>query len=673
VSILPVTETCARCGAQLVTIAHTAVCAACSFEAGIGEELAGAARIGSYELVDPPLDRGGTGLVFIAHNQLSEGLVALKIARPELLESADMIAAFRNGLRIQQALRELPGIVSTYELGTSDDGRPYSVMPLLGGGTLAAPDNRARYSDPSRAIELVIDLARAVHSAHQRGVLHCDLKPQNVLFDDAGAPFVSDFGFARLLESAPFTRGASLHGGTPGWMSPEQARGDALTTATDVFSLGVLLYWLLSYELPFGDGDDFEQRVQHEPHRPLAASYRGRFRWELEQICDRALHKAPEQRYPSAFALAQDLERAIQGKPIEAELRRPMRRSWKWMLRHKLATAAALELCVLVACLPLIPLSVVGEVKGTIRAQLAFAAQTQAGAVIGELRALAERLEQLAREPEIAALIEHADPYAPPRALTERGFDGLSVFSATGTLRARWPRPWTRHPSLDFPFRDYFQGQLAIAKRAAHEVYVARSFYSTGDEEPMLGMSTPLYEGQRPIGALIGRTRARATFGAMHMSCGERGSCTTALLGPRDRDSAAQAMPDAIYMLAAPGLGEGQALMLDAARAKQICARLPCAPAGAHQLDAPSTIEPLVLEDYEDPITRVRSMAALMPVGGTGLIVVVSTPDNALAAISERMTDRIKQLLWLQVALGCGLLIAAAATPLFARPPKRWV
>jgi len=74
-----------------------------------------------------------------------------------------------------------------------------------------------------------------------------------------------------------------------------------------------------------------------------------------------------------------------------------------------------------------------------------------------------------------------------------------------------------------------------------------------------------------------------------------------------------------------------------------------------------------VLEDYEDPITRVRSMAALMPVGGTGLIVVVSTPDNALATISERMTDRVKQLLWLQVALGCGLLIAAVGGPLIAR------
>lgn len=646
---------CPRCSAVLATADHGLSCIACLYEAALEE----GPRVGHYELLSV-LDRGGTGVVHLAAHVEHDGLVALKIIRQELASDADLVAAFRNGLRIQHALRGLPNIAGMDELGTSARGEPYGVMRVLLGGTLAG--HAAHYRKrPRLALELVVTLARAVHRAHQRGVLHCDLKPDNVLFNEDDEPFVTDFGFAHVLESPELVPGTEVRGGTRGWMSPEQFGDAALTTATDVFSLGALLFWLLSGDAPFGKGQDFEARAREQPSPRLHPLYRGPARWELDQICSRALAKQPEQRYASAAALADDVERVLRGEPIEAERRMLPRRAFKWMRRHQLATVAVLELALLVAWLPLIPLSVVGEVRENTRDQLTTLAQAQASAVIGELRAHEQRLLQLAHEPAIGALVDHFDPYDPPAVLAARGFDGLSVFTRDCVLRARWPMPWLKHARLDFMFRDYCRGQVELAQRRAREVYVARTFHSTGDEEPMLGISTPLYEGDELRGVLVGRTRARGTFGALHMSCGKHSACSTALLGPRDRDSEAEPMPSALYVLAAPGLSEGRSLMLDAQLARRTCKRLPCAPKPSPQLDRPSKVEPLQIDDYIDPITGARAMAALAPVGGTGLIAVVSTSDNALASIGDRMTERLEQLLWIQVALGCGLLLAAIA------------
>src|SRR6185436_16589591 len=123
--------------------------------------------------------------------------------------------------------------------GAHEDGRPYAGMPWLEGGALADDDVRARYTQPRAALELMTKLATAVHAAHQRGVLHCDLKPENVLFRGDGEPCVSDFGLARVLAGSDLARGVGFAGGTPGWMSPEQVQAGELTVASDVFSLGM--------------------------------------------------------------------------------------------------------------------------------------------------------------------------------------------------------------------------------------------------------------------------------------------------------------------------------------------------------------------------------------------------------------------------------------------------
>jgi serine/threonine protein kinase len=654
--------TCPACGVERVRTEHGELCAVCLFSAGVGAP----ETVGSYELVQR-LEAGGTGIVYIAARDDQDGFCAIKIARPELLVNDDAIAAFRNGLRIQHALHGLPGILSTRELGMHHDGRPYAVMPLLEGGTLADRELRERHQKPEAALALIIKLARAVQLAHERGVLHCDLKPENVLFSANGDPFVSDFGLARVLEHSKLARGATFAGGTRGFMSPEQVQQQELTTASDLFSLGVMLYWLLARRLPFSDGDDYERRVVEEAEMPLRKLYAGKLAWELEQICARALRKRPGQRYRSAAELVDDLERARDGRPIQAERGRPVRRAAKWMRRHNLAALAAVELCMLLVYLPLMPISVFREVKSTIREQIRFSAGAQAGAVMNELRASVPRIEELALDAEVRHLVNHPDSYQPPPELAARiaGFDGLSVFSAEGILRARFPAPIVRHPTLDFAFRDYFQGQLRNALAQKRDVYVARAFHSTGDEEPMLALSAPLYEGGKYVGFLVARTRARATFGAVQMNCGGHGSCMTALLGPRDRDHKEDPMSDSIYVLAAPGLADGQEKMLDARLAQTICARLPCQPAASNQFQPRSTAETIMVDDYEDPISHTRSMAALAPVGGTGLIVVVATPNNALDAITERMVEQIKSFLWIPLLLGLALLAAVIAVPAF--------
>jgi hypothetical protein len=192
---------------------------------------------------------------------------------------------------------------------------------------------------------------------------------------------------------------------------------------------------------------------------------------------------------------------------------------------------------------------------------------------------------------------------------------------------------------------------------------VARAFHSTGDEKPVLALTTALYDGNERIGVLSGWVRARATFGAVQMNCGAQGHCMTALLGPRDRDHRGDPLPDSIYLLAAPGLADGQELMLDSTSAHAICKQLPCEPAATGQFDVPDRPRGLVLDDYEDPISHVRSLAAFAPVGRTGLIVVVATPNDALDAITMRMVDRIKTFLWVPLAIGLVLLACVIVWP----------
>jgi hypothetical protein len=258
-------------------------------------------------------------------------------------------------------------------------------------------------------------------------------------------------------------------------------------------------------------------------------------------------------------------------------------------------------------------------------------------------------------------VVAHDDLFTPPPQLQglERGVDAVYALAADGVLRARTPKPQVSHYDvLNYGFRDYFLTQLRLVAAGRPDVYISRAFRSVGDRSLVLGFSAPLFDpAGKHVGVVCAAVKARATFGAVQMNCAGNGDCMTALLGPRDREAAGQALPDAISVLAAPGLADGEEKNLDPSLMRRVCGHLSCVPSDHDQFSRPNTA-PLVIDGYRDPISHVSAIAAFAPVGQTGLIVVVATPDSAVRALTTQMTGRVKEFLWVPLLLG-GLLFGA--------------
>jgi tetratricopeptide (TPR) repeat protein/predicted Ser/Thr protein kinase len=264
------------------------------------------------------LGRGGFGQVFLAHDPQRNKEVAVKV----LLRSDPRAKArFAREVSATTRLRH-PNIVAVFESG-EHEGRPFLVMDFVPGDTLDKLTLRERALSVSRAAELMRDVARGVAYAHSQGVLHRDLKPDNVLVDRAGAPRLLDFGLALLADSGDrlSRTGAAL--GTPSYMAPEQAVGGRADERTDVYGLGATLYYTLTGEGPFDNHSNpllAVHRVRPEPPSKLNA----RVPPALDAICLRALAKEPAKRYANAEALLVDLDaylagsQDVGGRPFEA-------------------------------------------------------------------------------------------------------------------------------------------------------------------------------------------------------------------------------------------------------------------------------------------------------------------------------------------------------------------
>jgi serine/threonine-protein kinase len=259
---------------------------------------------------------GGMGIVFRARNVKSGQTVAVKMLRSDDRAIPDAARRFQREVRCLASL-DHPNIVKAYESGVTD-GVPYLVMEYLGGGSLAKKLNGATMP-PREAATLLEAMAGAVHHLHNRGYIHRNLKPHDILFTADGTPKLIDLGLARRIgqEDADSAEGTVV--GTPSYMAPEQAAGrvSALGPATDVYGLGTILYECLAGRPPF-EGPTVMETLQRvgswEPVPPRSLNKQADS--EIEDICLRCLRKSPAERYATAEEVADDLRRYLDGKPV---------------------------------------------------------------------------------------------------------------------------------------------------------------------------------------------------------------------------------------------------------------------------------------------------------------------------------------------------------------------
>src|SRR5262245_4773109 len=305
-----------------------------------------------YEIV-AELGRGGMGIVYHARQCSLKRPVALKMVLAGLHDDAAARQRFRTEAAAVARLQQ-PNVVQIYEVG-EHDGRPFLALEFVDCGNLSR--KTAGRPQPQReAARLTETLARAVHYTHTRGILHRDLKPNNVLLTAGGTPKITDFGLAKVLDAdVGQTRPDTLLG-TPSYMAPEQAAGGAMTVGTpaDVYSLGAILYELLTGRPPFRGPTALEtlELVRNSEPVPPRWLQRSVCR-DLETVCLKCLEKDPGKRYPSAEALADDLARFLDGQPVSARPVSVWERVWRRARRYPVFIArvsvVAAALCMLVA------------------------------------------------------------------------------------------------------------------------------------------------------------------------------------------------------------------------------------------------------------------------------------------------------------------------------------
>ena len=384
-----VISVCEKCGAKISADAPQGVCPACLLQLGLGllddkdhdvtdatpvsrerdsERVAKMlADFGDYELLEE-IGRGGQGVVYRARQKSLNRTVALKVIGLGPWATETHLKRFRREAEAAASLNH-PFIVPIHEVGERE-GCCYFSMNFVEGGQL---DEVVRGEPMSirQAAELIAKVARTVNYAHEHGILHRDIKPGNILLDVKGEPHLTDFGLARLLEDeGSVTRTLEVMG-TPSYMAPEQAAGEhtKFGKGTDVYGLGAVLYQLLTGHPPFAGGTTYETIklvLDTEPRQPRL--WNRKIDRDLSTICLKCLEKDPKRRYPSALALAEDLDHWLKHEPIQAKPSGFFTHSRKWVRRNP-STAVLVTVLVAVAIgsgvmvwnrksVPLIPKSV---------------------------------------------------------------------------------------------------------------------------------------------------------------------------------------------------------------------------------------------------------------------------------------------------------------------------
>jgi tetratricopeptide (TPR) repeat protein len=328
------------------------------------------AEIGGFRILGK-LGEGGMGIVYEAEQRSPQRRVALKIVRGGHFVDDQYLRMFRRETETLARLTH-PNIAALYEAGRTDDGRHFFTMELVLGETLAAWARQHLGGDAPSAAQVrerlrqFVTICQAVNYAHQRGVIHRDLKPSNIVVTEAG-PKILDFGLARITDAdvagaSVMSEVGTIHG-TLSYMSPEQTRGDSrdIDLRSDVYSLGVVLYELLSGTLPYSTrGMSVVQAIRaicEEPPKPLDLDA------DLSTIVMKALEKEPDGRYQSAAALAEDVERYLENQPILAHPPSTMYQLQKLVARHRGMVGAAGMIAALLVALGVTMVVQAGRVR----------------------------------------------------------------------------------------------------------------------------------------------------------------------------------------------------------------------------------------------------------------------------------------------------------------------
>jgi hypothetical protein len=275
--------------------------------------------LGKYQL-QAEIGRGGMGIVYRGYDPALRRPVAIKLLPQQLTYDSQFVQRFQQEAILAASLRH-PGIVTIHDVG-EQAGVYYIVMEYLEGTTLEALLARQGALTPTQAARIVRQLADALDYAHGRGVIHRDIKPANIMVSPEGRATLMDFGLVRAAEGTSLTRSGVVMG-TPEYMSPEQALGEPVDGRSDVYSLGIVLYKMLSGKVPFSRSTPYAITYAHihEPPPPLRQA-RADLPASMEAVVDRTLAKRPAERYGRAGLLADDLEAAVGGRPPVAAVGR---------------------------------------------------------------------------------------------------------------------------------------------------------------------------------------------------------------------------------------------------------------------------------------------------------------------------------------------------------------
>src|SRR6184192_2056341 len=353
-----VNRICGKCGSRIFADAPQGFCGLCLFKTGLGplldeedesleSNLPIEMNFDDYELLKE-IGRGGQGVVYRARQKSLNRTVALKVIGVGHWDREAHLRRFRLQAEAAASLNH-PFIVPIHEI-RERNGCCYFSMNLLEGGQLDEAVKRQVISI-RRAVELIAKLARTVHYAHENGILHRDIKPGNVLLDKEGEPHLTDFGLARLIETECTVTRTTEMLGTPSYMAPEQANGNAeVTAAADIYGLGAVLYQLLTGAPPFVGRSTYETvrlLLETDPRQPRLLN--PKVDRDLSTICLKCLEKDPQRRYLSALALVEDLERWLRHEPIQARPSSLVTRGKKWVRRNPAAAILVPSLAALAA------------------------------------------------------------------------------------------------------------------------------------------------------------------------------------------------------------------------------------------------------------------------------------------------------------------------------------